>query len=188
MRVLLILAALVGFEAHAQTACPAAPQTPSRNTASLSWVRPTQNADGSALAANVPLTYTLYRRVGQTDTAVCTTNAVTAGQLNLAVGEHCWVVTAKTATSAESSKSNAACKTVVDPTPGAPQSLTVAADATAWTIVQSRDRVALVAVGTVAPGTQCDANQRVLDKFVVPRSAVSFAGSVQPEVVLASCG
>lgn len=187
MRVLLILAALVGFEAHAQT-CPTAPQTPSRNTASLSWVRPTQNADGSALAANVPLTYTLYRRVGSTDTAVCTTNGTNAGQLNLAVGQHCWVVTAKTASSAESAKSNVACKTVVDPTPGAPQNLTVAADATAWTIVQSRDRVAFVAVGTVAPGTQCDANQPVLDKFVVPRASVTFAGSVQPEVVLASCG
>jgi len=58
---------------------------------------------------------------------------------------------------------------------------------TAWTIVQSRDRVALVAVGTVAAGTQCDSAQPVLDKWVVPRAAVSFAGSVRPEVVLASC-
>ena len=56
------------------------------------------------------------------------------------------------------------------------------ADLYAYAITQSRDRVALVAVGTVAAGTVGDTTQLVLGKPVVPRASVTFLGSVKPEV------
>jgi hypothetical protein len=88
----------------------------------------------------------------------------------------------------ESVASNVARKAIPTSTPNPPTGLTVQADNTAFVIVKSRDRVALVPVGTVAPGTACDGEQQVLGRYVVPRSAVTFGSSVQDEVLVASCG
>lgn len=71
--------------------------------------------------------------------------------------------------------------------PNPPENLAVSsANLTAYGIVQSRDRVVLLPVGSVAAGTSCLPMQ-VLNRFVVPRESVTFAGSVRPEVVLAEC-
>lgn len=189
MRYLAGLLALVSFSAYAQPMCPIATTTPTaaRDEARLTWVAPTTNTDGSAIGS--PITYRVYRSsgAGSTSFAVqCQTSQVSASLLAQPVGVQNYRVTATVAT-IESAPSNVASKTIAAPTPNPPASLTVQGDTTAWTIVQSRDRVALVAVGTVAPGAVCDAAQPVLDKWVVPRAAVTFAGSVRPEVVLASC-
>jgi len=140
MRYLIALASLLlTVDSLAQT-CPTPPADPvPRDQARLSWVRPTTNSDGSALAASVVLTYTLYERVGTTDTARCTTSAVTAGQTGLSDGAHTWVVTARVGTGPESVKSTAASKTIppapVVP-PGPPTNITVAStriDPDSWT-------------------------------------------------------
>jgi hypothetical protein len=120
---------LVGSVAQAQTACPAAPVDPvARDAARLSWQRPAIYTDNTAIPAAVVLTYTLYRRVGRVDTAVCTTAALSAGQVGLAVGTHTFVVSAREGAGAEGPRSNAASKTVAaPPSPGAPLNLTIAA-------------------------------------------------------------
>lgn len=127
---------LTSFSVQAQT-CPASPADPvPRDAARLSWTRPTTNTDGSAIAATTVLTYTVYERVGTTDTMRCTTTTVTAGQVGLAVGSHTWVVTARIGTGPESPKSNAATKTIPEATPGAPGNVTVAStriDPDSWT-------------------------------------------------------
>lgn len=104
--------------------------------ARLNWVRPTSNTDGTVIAAATALTYTLYKRSGATDAAVCTTTAASAGQTNLAPGTHTWLVTARVGTGPESGKSNAASKTVDPPVPNPPSNLTVTStriEAAEWT-------------------------------------------------------
>jgi hypothetical protein len=120
---------LVGSVAQAQTACPAAPADPvPRDAARMSWQRPTLYTDSTAIPSTSVLTYTLYRRVGTVDTAMCTTNATGAGQYGLAVGTHTFVVSAREGAGAEGPKSNAASKTVAaPPSPSAPLNLTIAA-------------------------------------------------------------
>jgi hypothetical protein len=41
---------------------------------------------------------------------------------------------------------------------------------------------------TVPLGTQCDANQSVNGKYIIPRSAVTWSGSARPVAVLGDCG
>jgi hypothetical protein len=121
--------ALIGFGAHAQTTCPVPPADPiARDAARMTWQRPTLYTDNTAIPSTSVLTYTLYRRVGTVDTAICTTNATGAGQSGLAVGRHTFVVSAREGAGAESPKSNAASKTVAaPPPPSAPLNLTIAA-------------------------------------------------------------
>lgn len=168
-------------------------------TADLSWVNATKNTDNSTIPATGAgaLTRTTV------DYGTCSAPGVfgtkqgeifvaapanTATVSMVVIQQFCFRAWHTNTYGSISAFSNVVTKNNPAPTPGAPGTLTVAADLTAWTIVQSRDRVALVAVGTVAPGTQCDSAQPVLDKWVVSRAAVTFVGSVRPEVVLASCG
>lgn len=176
---------LIGAElVRAQTCAPAPADPIARDAARLTWERPTQWEDGSTLPTTEPLTYTLYRE----GAAVCTTTEVSAGDLGLPVGESCWVVTAKTATSAESDPSNQACKTIAAPRPAPPSGLTVSAEnPIAYELILSRDRVAFNVVGAVPAGTACDPSQPIGAYHVVPRSAVIWAGSAQPQTVVAQC-
>lgn len=64
----------------------------------------------------------------------------------------------------------------------------VTVDTVAYTVVKRTDLFVLLPVGTIPKGTPCDATQQVNGKYVVPRGLVTWAGSVQPDVVVASCG
>jgi hypothetical protein len=139
MRALLLAALLWAGNSFAQT-CPVAPSSPvPRDQARITWQRPTHNTDGSTIPASTVFTYTLYRRTGSTDTAVCTTNGELAGQTGLAVGTHTWVVTARAGSGPESGKSAPGSKTVDAPpvpTPNPPGGITVAStriDPDSWT-------------------------------------------------------
>lgn len=54
-------------------------------------------------------------------------------------------------------------------------------------IVNRVDRFLLVSVGSIAPGVQCIADHSVNGNYAVPRAAVTWAGSVRPDVVVAQC-
>lgn len=163
----------------------------------LTWTLPTTNTDGSALAG--PASVTVYRRSGTTGaySAQCVTAPGAAGTSMLAQpsGQQFYVLTARVGSGPESMQSATVSKTIA-PVPNPPTNVTVVTDLVAWMLVQSQDRVAMIPVGTVAPGTACDTTQAVtgvisgaqVTKYVVPRSAVTFAGSARPQVVLASCG
>lgn len=121
-------------------ACPAAPADPvPRDQARLSWDRPGYYADGTVIGPAVGIIYTVYERVGTTDTVRCTTTAVTAGQSGLSDGAHAWVVTARVGTGPESAKSGSASKTIAPAPivpPGPPTNVTVAStriDPDSWT-------------------------------------------------------
>jgi hypothetical protein len=183
----LVLVLLVSSQVHAQT-CPAAPADPiGRTDVKLTWTATTQNTDGTAVAQ--PVTYKVYEIVGTGPTLRCTTvaSATSAGQLGLSVGLHSWNVSA-VAAGQESALSNAASKTIAPGTPNPPGGLTATGNLLAYTLKKSHNQFALVPVGHVAPGTQCDLNQPVLGMFAVPRESVTWAGLVRPQVVVASCG
>jgi hypothetical protein len=120
-------------------ACPAAPADPiPRDQARLAWVRPGAMTDGNVIAPTVVITYTVYERVGTTDTARCTTTNTSAGQTGLTDGAHTWVVTARIGSGLESAKSGSASKTIPPSTttPAPPTNVTVAStriDSDSWT-------------------------------------------------------
>lgn len=143
---------LVSFAAHAQPTCAVPGNTVQPwNTAWLSWVRPTQNSDGSALASTVAITYKVYNSAG---TVLCQTTAVNAAIPNLSAGPmQCWTATATT--TSESTKSNVACKDVKLPPPMPPGNLTVAADPTAYEIHTVNGQLVASRLGFVPLGTAC---------------------------------
>ena len=63
----------------------------------------------------------------------------------------------------------------------------VVAQSDAFALVKRIDRLVLAKVGTVPVGTPCLADQTVNGKYVVPRSLVTWSGTVKPDVVVATC-
>lgn len=119
-----VLLLLVPFAAFGQT-CPVGPPDPvADNAVRLNWSAVTTNTNGTPIVGTV--TYTVYKRVGTTDTVVCTTTATNAGQSNLAVGTHSYVVSARVGTGPESAKAGPVSKAVAAPIPNEPPNLTIA--------------------------------------------------------------
>lgn len=163
--------------------CAVPPSPVPANGAALAWVAPTKNTDGSNITKAI--TFTVY----DSGTALCTTTSVTAGFSVLAVGAHPFTVTAKT-TDGESAASNVATKTVLPSPPNPPTSLTVNGALTAYKQRLSVDGVQMVAFGTIAPGTACDATHSLDGYYLVPRSSVTPASRFDtlPLVAWAKCG
>lgn len=186
MKVLVVLAALSIAELALMSPAHAdGPMT-------LDCTAPTQNTDGSALRANqLPLTFKFYEgtvsgNYPNSSPAQTTCHYVFTG---LATGTHFAVATAIDKLGAESARTNAVSKAVPPSTPNPPSMLTVAADLVAYQLIPSDDRLAFIPGGTVAAGTMCDGTQPVVDKFVVPRAAVTWtAKGKKPRVIYASCG
>lgn len=187
MRLIAALLVLIPLASYGQASAP------------LSWVNATKNTDNSTIPAT--------GAGSLTRTAIDYGTCATGGAFGTKQGEIFVAAPANTATVSmvviqqycfrawhtntfgnTSGFSNVATKNNPAPTPGNPTGLTVAADTTAFVIVKSRDRVAMVPVGNVAPGTACDSAQPVMGKYVVPRASVTFVSSVQDEVVFAACG
>lgn len=160
----------------------------------VSWTAPTERVDGTPLD-----NLASYRVVwGQTSGGYIAQMQVAAPATTYTVdglGSGAWyfAVTAIDADGLESDYSNEATKSFTTP-PVPPSGLVVLEAArAAYVIVQSENRIALVPVGTVPAGTACDSAQSVRDSngvqgYVVPKSAVVWAGSVRAEVVVAGCG
>jgi hypothetical protein len=71
--------------------------------------------------------------------------------------------------------------------PMPPSGLTVT-ELVAYTVVKQKDRFVMLPVGTIPGSTECDTSQSVNGYYVVPRSVVTWSGSVKPDVVVAKCG
>jgi hypothetical protein len=161
--------------------------------ARLSWVPPTEREDGSPIGE--ALTYRVLW--GQDSRQYDHSEMVSETEYTVAdLGPGVWyfAVTAIDAGGLESDYSAEASKTFEASPPLPPSGLTVQQGAqAAYGLVQSTDRFALVPVGIVPAGTECDPAQQIRDSngvraYVVPRSAVEWAGSVRPRVVVAQCG
>lgn len=163
----------------------------SAGTATLTWTAPTQNTDGTPLTdlAGYKIYYgtsaTALTTVGTISSPTATTTVIPS----LGVGTWYFAMTAFNAAGAESARTATVSKVITAPPPKVPNppgGLTVTVT-TAFTVVKQRDRFVMLPVGTVPPDTVCDTSQSVNGYYVVPRSAVTWSGSVKPEVVVASC-
>ena len=111
----LVAIAIIGLSVAAEAPAQATP-----NTATISFTRPTQYADGSSLDATVAVTYGLYQGIkGQAKTKVATISAVSnTVNTGLASGQtYCWSVSA-IANGIEGDLSLEACKTFPFGKPG----------------------------------------------------------------------
>lgn len=158
--------------------------------ATLTWTAPTLRTDGSAYTN--PDGYRIFYWVDSQPEMVydVTDPAVTTQTLtNLGAGLWSFQMTAYDVDGVESSRTNIVTKEILNAPPEPPGNLQVqASDLTAYTVVKRTDRFVMLPVGTVAAGTQCDPTQYVNGYFVVPRAAVSWSGSIKPDVVVAQCG
>lgn len=154
---------------------------------------PTKNTDGSSITGGA-ITFNLYGALqGQpkqllTATPLATCHSVRA---NVNPGTQCYEATAVVA-GVESDHTGEACKLIAPPKPNAPgtPTLTVSAsNTTAYKLRQSVDGMAMVAIGTVTPGTACDAAQSANGYSLVPRAAVKLASKFDtlPLIVFANC-
>lgn len=191
----------------------AAPSVAQAETKRVCWVNPVENTDGSDIPATGEVGSTALDRIYvQYGTRDGTAFGTIQGRVSVAAPANCLDLslvvvqeyalrafvcnktrtdssTADAGLSGCSDFSNVALVEVQPPRPMPPSGLATQGDPLAYTILQSDNRIALVPVGRVPEGTPCDASQPVLDKFVIPRSAVQWASSsVQPRVVLGSCG
>lgn len=176
MKLLALLLALCAGPAYAQH---------------LTCTPPTNNTNGSAFtAAQLPIKYKFYEgsTLGVYSNSTPLQSDCDYVFTGLAPGAHYFVATAVDNAGAQSAASVPASAVVPGPTPNPPGGLKVLTNTTAYTLVVSRNRVALIAVGTVAAGTVCDPTQPVMGLFVVPVEAVTFPGTVRPEAVVAACG
>jgi hypothetical protein len=55
-------------------------------------------------------------------------------------------------------------------------------------VIKTKNRFVLLPVGTVPANTPCDTTQSVNGHYAVPRDAVTWSGTVEPDVVVAQCG
>lgn len=56
-----------------------------------------------------------------------------------------------------------------------------------FTVVKRTDRLVLLSVGNAPLGTPCLADQSVNGHYAIPRSVVTWYGSVKPDIVFALC-
>jgi hypothetical protein len=159
----------------------------------VTWTNPTQNTDGSALAAaQITRTRIEYGTCvgpafGVKGGEALVTGAATTTSIDRPVGTHCFRA-ATTANGVESAFSNVATKTISQPPPSPPTNLVAdPGNLIAYAISQTPDRMTVAPVGTVAAGTTCDGTQTVNNLYRVPRASVTYAGDVRPAVVFAPC-
>lgn len=166
------------------------------------WTNPTTRTDGSALpAAQLRGTRIDYGTCASTSPpafgskqgeVLAPAGVTTVIIPDLVPGVYCAVAYARAinptdSTIQESAASNAATKTIVAAPPSPPTGLT-AQSGVAYTVVKQIDRFVLLPVGTIPVGTPCITSQSVNGFYAVPRSAVVWAGSVRPDVVVGQCG
>jgi hypothetical protein len=165
-------------------------------TVTVSWTNPTQYEDGSSLpASDIERTRIEYgtcngqafgNKLGE-----FTANgaATTATSPNLSPGTYCFRAYTR-AKGLESQPSAPVQKTILQPPPKPPTNLQVA-EQTVYTSVKRTDRLVMLPVGTVPGDTVCIATEGVIVDGVtyhaVPRAAVQWSGSVQPDIAYARC-
>lgn len=166
-------------------------------TVTVTWTNPTQYVDNTTLPASaITRTRIEYGSCSGNNFGtkagefVVTGNAATGTSPNLSPGTYCFRAYT-TASGVESDASAVARRTIEQPAPKPPANFTTTSQ-TAYTSVKQRDRLVLLPVGTVAPGTACISQEAVIAGGVtyhaVPRESVSFSASVRPEVVYGLCG
>lgn len=138
----------------------------------ITWTAPTQNCNGTSLTdlTGYSLTYG-QNRVELPKVLTHTVTGLTPGK---------WWFSLAAVTPTDRSEFVTVEKTVL-------ANEFAVAQSDAFALVKRVDRLVLTKVGTVPVGTPCLADQTVNGKYVVPRSLVTWSGTVKPDVVVATC-
>jgi hypothetical protein len=178
----LILALLLALFAQAGA------QVQNTGTATLTWEHNLRNTDGTALTNLAG--FRIVHGASQTELtqSINVPNAAARSYTvtNLPAGTRYFGVIAYTSTGTDSAVSNIVSKSIAGATTPAPPTLRVA-DTTVYTVLKRPDAFVMLAVGTVPANTACITTERVNDYYVVPRAAVTWSGTVRPDVVVAQC-
>jgi hypothetical protein len=161
--------------------------------ATLSWTAPTQLTDGTTIPATGDSAlggYKIYYGVdGQPLNTVVDVVDETLRSYkvqNLGAGTWMFAMTAYLVDGRESGLSTTVSKVIAVAPPEPPTSLVVA-DGVVYAVVKRVDRFVMTPVGTVPAGTTCLVDQMINGMYVVPRSSVTWSGTVRPDVVVATC-
>lgn len=162
----------------------------------LTWTLATQNTDGTAIPASGPTSLASTRvewgscsgsnfgtKAGE---QVVAKPATTYTVTNLSAGTYCFRAYSRTVAGVESAPTNVVSKAILQAPPNPPGNLAVA-DLVVYQVIGTPDAFALLPVGTVPAGTACDPSQSINGRYAVPRAAVTWYGSVKPQVVVAQC-
>lgn len=138
----------------------------------LTWTAPTKNCNGTSLTdlTGYSVTYG-QNRVELPKVLTHTVTGLTPGK---------WWFSLAAVTPTDRSEFVTVEKTVL-------ANEFAVAQSDAFALVKRVDRLVLTKVGTVPVGTPCLADQTVNGKYVVPRSLVTWSGTVKPDVVVATC-
>jgi hypothetical protein len=142
--------------------------------ATVTWTAPTQNCNGTPLTGltGYELTYGQGRVSLPTTPLGYTVKGLTPGT---------WWISLAALTSTQRSEFVTVSKTV------APAEFVTTATP-AYAVVKGVNKLVLVSVGTVPLGTVCDPLNSVNGNYVVPRTSVTWSGTVKPDIVVARCG
>lgn len=145
-------------------------------TAELTWVAPTQNCNGTPLTnlAGYDLTYGQKRQPLPLTPLSHTLTGLTPGTW--------WFSLAAVNTDGDRSEFVTVEKVI-------PPEEFVTKTQTVYTFFKAEGNiVVLPTLHRIDIGVQCDANQSVNGKYIIPRSAVEWSGSARPVAVLGDCG
>ena len=157
----------------------------------LSCTGATQNTDGSAVSG--PLQYTWHHGTSATSLPDKAAGLQACGYTwpNLSAATHYFAATNTDSLGRESALS--AVVSWVGGTggpvlPNPPTNITVdPTRLTAYGSQQTDEKQTVYPVGTVAADTTCDGTMSANGLYHVPKSSVTWAGSVRPKVVFAAC-
>lgn len=145
-------------------------------TITLTWTKPERNCDGTLLT-NLK-GFRAYWGKGFADMPSPTLTTYTTPLLPPGAW---WVaLTAYNTTGEESPLAGPVQVTI-------PAETLTVTQPTVYTVVKGTDRFLTLPVGTVPLGVKCDVAQTVNGYYAVPRTSVTWSGSVKPVVVVAKC-
>lgn len=143
--------------------------------ASLTWIAPTRNCDGTLLTnlSGYDLTYGMKRQSLPPTPLSYTVTGLTPGTW--------WFSLAAVTPTARSEFVTV--EKVITPEEFVTKTTSV------YTFVKAEGRIiVLPTLHRVPLGTQCDATQSVNGKYIIPREVVTWSGSARPVAVLGDCG
>ena len=170
--------------------------------ATLTWTLATHNTDGTTIpttgAGSLTQTSVIYGLCNATSTGLLTTPApvtlavpvpaTTRVITGLGNGNWCFAARSDTATAQSAFTSYVAKSIILIPNP--PGGLTVTVSV-AYMATRQDNHYVMLPMGTVPGGTPCDSTNGMIVNgkayFAVPFSAVSWYGSTQSTVVMATC-
>lgn len=143
--------------------------------ASLTWVAPTSNCDGTSLTdlTGYSLTYGQKHEALPTTPLSKTVTGLTPGT---------WWFSLAAVTPGARSEFITVEKVI-------PPEQFVTKTTSVYTFAKAEGNILILpTLHKVVLGTQCDATQSVNGKYIIPRSAVTWSGSARPVAVLGDCG